>query len=177
MVSKHGQALRFHEEAVRTMGRASRGVQGIKLQKEDELAGIMIVRNEEKMMLLSEYGYGKRTDYDNFSPHGRATRGQIAYKISEKTGEIVGVSSLNDEDEIVCITSQGVAIKIKSSDVSVMGKSAFGVRIVNITPPDVVIGMARVIKEDEEEKPESNENDTAGEEPDSENEENVVEEE
>ena len=152
LVSKHGQALRFHEEAVRTMGRASRGVQGIKLQKEDELAGILIVHNDEKMMLLSEYGYGKRVKYDNFTPHGRATRGQIAYKVSEKTGEIIGVSSLYDEDEIVCITSQGVAIKIKSEEVSVMGKSAFGVRVVNITPPDVVIGVARVVKEDEEEQ-------------------------
>ncbi|WP_319475444.1 DNA topoisomerase (ATP-hydrolyzing) subunit A [Marispirochaeta aestuarii] len=152
MVSKHGMALRFHEEAVRAMGRASRGVQGIKLQKEDELAGVLCVHSEEKMMLLSEYGYGKRIDYDNFNPHGRATRGQIAYKISEKTGEVVGVSSLREEDEIVCITSQGNTIKIRSTDVSVMGKAAFGVRIVNITPPDVVIGMARVVKEDEEEK-------------------------
>jgi DNA gyrase subunit A len=152
MVSKHGMALRFREEAVRSMGRASRGVQGIKLQKEDELAGVLCVHPEEKMMLLSEYGYGKRIDYENFNPHGRATRGQIAYKVSEKTGEVIGVSSLKEEDEIVCITSQGNTIKIRSNEVSVMGKSAFGVRVVNIASPDVVIGMARVVKEDDEEK-------------------------
>ncbi len=156
MVSKHGMALRFHEEAVRAMGRASRGVQGIKLQKEDELAGVLCVQEGTRMMLLSEYGYGKRIEYDNFTPHGRATRGQITYKISEKTGEIVGVTPVMDGEEVVCITSQGNTLRIKSDDVSIMGKSAFGVRIVNITPPDVVIGMARIVKEDEEEPEETN---------------------
>lgn len=156
MVSKHGMALRFHEEAVRAMGRASRGVQGLKLQKEDELAGVLCVQEGTRMMLLSEYGYGKRIEYDNFTPHGRATRGQITYKISEKTGEIVGVTPVMDGEEVVCITSQGNTLRIKSDDVSIMGKSAFGVRIVNITPPDVVIGMARIVKEDEEEPQETN---------------------
>ena len=151
MVSKHGMALRFHEEAVRTMGRASRGVQGLKLQKEDELAGVLCIREGERMMLLSEYGYGKRIEYDHFTPHGRATRGQITYKISDKTGEVIGVSPVLEGEEIVCITSQGNTLKIQSDEVSVMGKSAFGVRIVNITPPDVVIGMARIVKEDEDE--------------------------
>jgi DNA gyrase subunit A len=151
MVSKHGMALRFHEEAVRQMGRASRGVQGLKLQKEDELAGVLCIREGERMMLLSEYGYGKRIEYDHFTPHGRATRGQITYRVSEKTGEVVGVSSVRDGEEIVCITSQGNTLKIESDEVSVMGKSAFGVRIVNITPPDVVIGMARIVKDDEDE--------------------------
>ncbi|MDT8285191.1 MAG: DNA gyrase C-terminal beta-propeller domain-containing protein, partial [Thermovirgaceae bacterium] len=151
IVSKHGMALRFHEEAVRQMGRASRGVQGLKLQKEDELAGVLCIREGERMMLLSEYGYGKRIEYDHFTPHGRATRGQITYRVSEKTGEVVGVSSVRDGEEIVCITSQGNTLKIESDEVSVMGKSAFGVRIVNITPPDVVIGMARIVKEDEDE--------------------------
>ena len=151
MVSKHGMALRFHEEAVRTMGRASRGVQGLKLRKEDELAGVLCIREGERMMLLSEYGYGKRIEYDHFTPHGRATRGQITYKISDKTGEVIGVSPVLEGEEIVCITSQGNTLKIQSDEVSVMGKSAFGVRIVNITPPDVVIGMARIVKEDEDE--------------------------
>ena len=91
LVTRKGNALRFTEESVRAMGRASHGVQGIKLSDKDELAGIAMVRQDNQMLLVSEFGYGKRTAYDNFSPHGRGTRGQICYKTTEKTGEVVGV--------------------------------------------------------------------------------------
>ncbi len=147
LVTRGGYALRFGEEQVRAMGRASRGVNGIRLGKGDELAAAVCVTNEEQMLVLSEYGYGKRIEYENFTPHGRGTRGQIAYKISEKTGELVGAISVTDKDELVCITSQGNAMKLKLETIPVMGKSARGVRVVNITPPDFAVGMARVVAE------------------------------
>jgi DNA gyrase subunit A len=99
------------------------------------------------MLLLSEYGYGKRIEYSNFSQHGRGTRGQITYKTSETTGELVGAISVTKKDELVCITSQGNAMKLKLSTIPVMGKTAKGVRVVNITPPDFAVGMARVVPE------------------------------
>jgi DNA gyrase subunit A len=148
-VTRKGYALRFTEEAVRAMGRASHGVQGIRLSDKDELAGVAMVRKGEQMLLLSEFGFGKRTEYDNFSPHGRGTRGQICYKASEKTGEIVGVLSVNPKDDLVCITSQGNALKLSLSGIATLGKTAMGVRVVNITKPDVVVGVARVLKEDQ----------------------------
>ena len=151
LVTKKGSALRFNESAVRTMGRATRGVTGIKLSGNDELAGILCVREEEMMMIISEYGYGKRTNYDQFTPHGRGTRGQIAYKVTEKTGEIIGVMEVKEEDEMVCITSQGNTLKLACGDISLMGKSALGVRVVNINKPDSVIGVARVIKDSDDE--------------------------
>ncbi len=148
LVTRKGNALRFKEESVRAMGRASRGVQGIRLSDKDELAGVAMVLEREQMLLVSEFGYGKRTEYDNFSPHGRGTRGQICYKTTEKTGEVIGVLSVSDKDDLVCITSQGNTLKLRLSEVATLGKTAMGVRIVNITKPDVVVGVARVVKDE-----------------------------
>ena len=149
LVTRKGNALRFNEEAVRAMGRASHGVQGIRLSDKDELAGLAMVQEGEQMLLVSEFGFGKRTEYDNFSPHGRGTRGQICYKATDKTGEVVGILSVSDKDDLVCITSQGNTLKLRLSEVATLGKTAMGVRIVNITKPDVVVGVARVVKEEE----------------------------
>ncbi len=150
LVTRKGNALRFNEEAVRATGRSSRGVLGIRLSDKDELSGMAMVKEGEQMLLVCEFGFGKRTEYDNFSPHGRGTRGQICYKASEKTGEVVGVLSVSTRDDLVCITSQGNALKLRLSDIAALGKTAVGVRIVNITKPDVVVGVARVVKEEEE---------------------------
>jgi DNA gyrase subunit A len=149
LVTRKGIALRFKEEAVRATGRASRGVQGIRLSAQDELAGVALVRKDEQMLLVSEFGFGKRTEYSNFSPHGRGTRGQICYKATEKTGEVVGVLSVSTSDDLVCITSQGNTLKLRLNEIATLGKTAMGVRIVNITKPDVVVGVARVVKEEE----------------------------
>jgi DNA gyrase subunit A len=149
LVTRKGWALRFHERSVRAMGRASHGVQGIRLSDKDELAGVAMVRAGEQMLLVSEFGFGKRIEYDNFNAHGRGTRGQIAYRVTDKTGEVVAALSVSMQDDVVCITSQGQTLKLRLSEVSVLGKTAMGVHIVNITRPDVVVGVARVVKEEE----------------------------
>jgi len=150
LVTRKGWALRFPEKAVRAMGRASRGVTGIKLSDKDELAGVAMVHPGEQLLVVSEFGYGKRTQYDNFSPHGRGTRGQVVYRASEKTGEVVTALSVSEKDDLVCITSQGNTLKLRLADIAVLGKTAMGVHIVNITRPDLVVGVARVMKEDED---------------------------
>ena len=154
LISRKGRALRTHEEQVRAMGRSTRGVTGMKLGNDDELTGLLRVdsteneKDREKMLVVSENGYGKRVEFSEFSSHGRATGGQKIYTVSEKTGEIVGcVSALNNE-EIMCITSQGKSIKLKVSSIRVMGRSAQGVRILNIDKPDFVIGVDRIVKEE-----------------------------
>jgi DNA gyrase subunit A len=152
LISKKGNALRFHENAIRPMGRASRGVQGIKLQKEDELAAALIIQHNCEIFLISEFGYGKRCAYDNFTPHGRATKGQTVYKVTEKTGELVTALSVQQEDELICISSQGNAVKLSAKQVPVIGRNAFGVRVVNITPPDYVVATGRVVAEEDEEE-------------------------
>ena len=167
LVTRKGNALKFNEGAVRAMGRASHGVRGIRLSGKDELAGVAMVREGEQMLLVSEFGYGKRIEYANFSPHGRGTGGQICYRATEKTGEVIGVLSVNDRDDLVCITSQGNALKLRLSEVATLGKTAMGVRIVNITKPDVVVGVARVVKDEQpaEGQPTNGDGASQGEEP------------
>jgi DNA gyrase subunit A len=154
LISRKGQALRTHEEHVRAMGRSSRGVTGMKLSDGDELAGMLRVdtgkgKKTEKMLIISEYGYGKRVDFSEFSSHGRGTGGQKIYTVSDKTGELVGCVNVFDDDDIMCITSQGKSIKMKVDDVRVMGRSAQGVRLLSIDKPDFVIGLDRIVKEDD----------------------------
>jgi DNA gyrase subunit A len=157
LISRRGQALRTHEDHIRAMGRSSRGVTGMRLSDGDELTGMLRVDNGkdrppekvEKMLILTEFGYGKRVDFSEFSSHGRGTGGQKIYTVNEKTGEIVGCVSLFDDDEIMCITSQGKSIKLKVDEIRVMGRAAQGVRILSIDKPDFVIGLDRVVKEEE----------------------------
>ena len=156
LISRRGQALRTHEDHVRAMGRSSRGISGMKLSKSDELTGLLRVdlgegcppEKVEKMLILSEYGYGKRVDFSEFSSHGRGTGGQKIYTVTEKTGEIIGCVSVLDDEDIMCITSQGKSIKLKVKEVRIMGRSAQGVRLLSIDKPDFVIGLDRIVKED-----------------------------
>ncbi|MFP4510044.1 MAG: DNA topoisomerase (ATP-hydrolyzing) subunit A [Spirochaetaceae bacterium] len=150
LVTKSGLALRFDEAQVRAMGRATRGVQGIKLQERDELAGAVCVNQEHDLVVLSEFGHGKRVRFDEFTPHGRGTRGQKVFTPAERTGEIVGVLSGTDEDDIMVITSQGSTVKLNLSTIPVYGRAATGVRIVHIERPDFVVGVDRAANEDEE---------------------------
>jgi DNA gyrase subunit A len=148
LISRKGQALRTGEDQVRVMGRSSRGVSGMKLGDDDELTGMLRVDDREKMLILSEYGFGKRVEFSEFSIHGRATGGQKIYTVTEKTGEIVGCVNVLDNEEIMCITSQGKSIKLKVADIRVMGRSAQGVKILSIDKPDFVTGVDRIVKED-----------------------------
>jgi DNA gyrase subunit A len=154
LISRKGQALRTHEKHVRAMGRSSRGVTGMKLADNDELSGLLRVdmttdeNAREKMLILSENGYGKRVEFSEFSSHGRGTGGQKIYTVSDKTGEIVGCVSVLDDEEIMCITSQGKSIKLKVSSIRIMGRSAQGVRILSIEKPDFVVGLDRIVREE-----------------------------
>lgn len=151
LITRKGQALRIKEEQVRVMGRASRGVRGINLSHDDELAAMLRVNPEESMLLVTANGFGKRVDYDNFSPHGRGTRGQMIYIPDDESNEVIGAVSIGDLDEVMVITSQGKTIKIEADTIRVLGKGARGVKVVNIDPPDLVIGLDKIVKETEDE--------------------------
>jgi DNA gyrase subunit A len=151
LITRKGQALRMTEEDVRAMGRASRGVCGIRLEEDDELTAMLRVSSEQKMLVLTEYGYGKRVEFDNFNAHGRATRGQMIYVPEDRTGEIVGAITVLDSDDVVVITSQGKTLKVAADSVSIQGKSAKGVRVLNIERPDFVIGLDKVAREEDAE--------------------------
>ncbi len=148
LITRKGQALRIHEEQVREMGRASRGVRGIMLAEDDELTAMLRVNDEETMLLVTANGYGKRVAYDNFNPHGRGTRGQMIYVPDDVSSEVIGAISVSSDDEIMVITSMGKTIKIEAESVRILGKNARGVRVVNIDPPDYVIGLDKIVREE-----------------------------
>ncbi len=143
LLTANGLALRFTEDSVRPTGRTSRGVTGIRIGASDQLIGALTVTKDEEMIIISEKGYGKRIAYDNFKPHGRATRGQTCYKVSAKTGPLSSALSVTKEDDLICITSQGNAIKLKLKSVPELGKTAVGVHMVDVGDEDRVVGIAR----------------------------------
>ena len=149
-VTRHGQALRVNEKEIRVQGRASRGVIGIRLSEGDELTGALRI-SEGKLLVMSENGYGKRVAFSEFSPHGRGTGGQRVYTVTEKTGEVVGLLAVHDDDEIVCITAQGKTIRVPVASISVMGRAAQGVKILDIEAPDQLSGLDLVAQENQEE--------------------------
>ncbi len=149
LASRKGQTLRITEEEVRPMGRASRGVTGIKISGDDELAAALTVEENKTALFITANGQGKRVEYDEFMKHGRATGGQRGYTITEKTGEVVGVVSVSETDDIMCITSQGKTIRTPAKDVSKQGRTAMGVGVFVIQAPDMVIGIDTIAQEEE----------------------------
>ncbi|MBQ3922932.1 MAG: DNA topoisomerase (ATP-hydrolyzing) subunit A [Spirochaetales bacterium] len=141
--SRQGKALRMKEESVRVMGRAARGVAGIKLTDNDEVCGMCVVNNDTLMLLVTENGYGKRLDCDLFAPHGRGTGGQRYYKYNEAKGEVVAVKQVAQTDDIMAITSSGKIIKIHAATISQQGRSASGIKLVKIVKPDFVVAVAQ----------------------------------
>lgn len=152
LITRQGRALRMSEKDIRPLGRASRGVIGLRLTNQDELAGALLVVDNKSMLVMSECGYGKRVHFSEFMPHGRGTGGQKIYTTDEKTGELVGLLTVCDTEEVVCITSQGKTIRVKVDTISTMGRAAQGVRILNINKPDVLIGIDTVANEDDADK-------------------------
>jgi len=146
LATRRGKALRIKEESVRVMGRAARGITGIKLESGDELCGLCIVDKDSMMLLITEYGYGKRIDPELFTVHGRGTGGQRYYKFNEERGEVVTVKQVMESDDIVAITSKGQLIKIDTKQISEQGRNTSGVRLVKITKPDFVVSIARAPK-------------------------------
>ena len=163
LVTRRGLALHFKEEDVRVMGRTASGVRGIRLTKGDEVVAVLSFKDNEQLFLISEFGFAKRTDLENSTSHSRGTKGIIYYKAGEKTGELVGALCVSEKDELVCITSQGMTLKLKVDQIPVLGRSASklkvdqipvlgrsasGVRAVRVKEPDCLVGVARVVNED-----------------------------
>ncbi|MDR2518609.1 MAG: DNA topoisomerase (ATP-hydrolyzing) subunit A [Spirochaetaceae bacterium] len=149
LISRRGQALRTSEEQVRSTGRLSRGIWGMRLEEEDALLGLLRVDKEATMLLLSKHGYGKRVAFNDFAAHNRGTKGQVIYQGTEKIGELAGCVGVLENEDIMCITSHGKSIKLKVNAIRVMGKAAMGVRVVSLDQPDTVIGVDRIVQEDQ----------------------------
>ncbi|HIA92370.1 TPA: DNA gyrase subunit A [Candidatus Saccharibacteria bacterium] len=156
ITTKDGQAIRFNEKDVRPMGRTARGVRGIKLRKDDKVISMDIVQEEANIFMISENGYGKRTKVDHFTRHRRGGVGIKAAVLNSKTGKLVSVKSLrqagakNKADEVIIISKNGQTIRLGISDISELGRTTQGVRIMKLNNDDKVASTALVRIEDEE---------------------------
>lgn len=150
LVTKQGKALRISGNTVRPQGRTAGGVKGINISDSDELAGAVRVVDKQSILLITANGFGKRIDFAEFAEHGRGTGGQKIYTVTERTGEVIGVITVFDDDEVVCITGQGKTLRLKVDSVGIMGRAAQGVRVLNIDAPDFLVGLDVVAREDSE---------------------------
>ena len=144
LVTKFGQCIRFHETDVRSTGRTSMGVIGMNLSDEDEVVGMQLNTQGEYLLIASEKGLGKLTKMEEFSPQNRGGKGVKCYKITEKTGNIIGVKAVNMDNEIMMITTEGIIIRMKVDGISVLGRVTSGVKLMNLSDDVTVASIAKV---------------------------------
>ena len=162
IATKGGKCIRFPEEKVRAVGRSSIGVRGIDLSDGDEVIGMIVVNDiqNETVLVVSEKGYGKRTAVEDYRITNRGGKGVITLNITEKTGNLIAIQSVTDEDGLMIINKSGVAIRMGMDDLRVMGRNTQGVRMINLKNNDEIAAVAKVMmdKEVEEETEETVEN-------------------
>ncbi len=159
LVTKYGQCIRFNEKDVRPTGRTSMGVRGMNLSDRDEIIGMQLEIQGRELLIASEKGMGKRTDISEFTCQNRGGKGVKCYKITEKTGNVVGVKAVNEDDEIMIINTEGIIIRMKCDGISVLGRITSGVKLINLKEGDTVASIAKVRKGDEEENENPDESD------------------
>ena len=150
LVTKNGMCIRFHEDNVRPTGRSSMGVIGMNLMDGDEVVGMQLNSQGACLLLVSEFGMGKRTDINEFTLQRRGGKGVKCYKITEKTGHVVGVKAVNDDNEIMIITTEGIIIRIEVESISELGRITSGVKLINIdVEKDVRVASIAKVRESE----------------------------
>ncbi len=154
LANRNGRAVRFNEEAVRAMGRVSTGVRGMRLDDgDDEVVGMVVVNKpeEETIMVVSENGYGKRSEVEDYRITNRGGKGVKTLNITEKTGRLVAIKVVTDENDLMIINKSGVLIRLKVSDCRVMGRATQGVRLINLTKKnDVIASVCKVMSSEVE---------------------------
>ena len=153
IITKKGKCISFSEDDVRVMGRAAGGVRAILLDKDDEVVSMELARKGEELLVVTEKGYGKRTPVKDYKVQARGGKGLLTYDKSkfDKTGYLVGAMTVQDDDEVFLINSDGIIIRIEASDVSRLGRTTQGVRIMKVEEETEIVAMAKSIREEDEE--------------------------
>ena len=144
LFSSSGKVIRFKESNVRAMGRAARGVRGIKLKPGEEMISLIIPADNGQILIASENGYGKRTRLDEFSVIGRGGQGMIAMKTGGRNGAVVGAVQVYGDDEMILISDQGILVRTRTEEVSMQGRNTQGVRLINLSEGEHLVGLERV---------------------------------
>jgi DNA gyrase subunit A len=144
IVTENGYSMRFNETDVRPMGRTATGVKAITLRETDRAVSMNVIAEGEDILIVSENGFGKRTSEEEYSAHRRGGKGMITYKVTEKTGKIVGARIVKDGDEIMLINTSGVAIRLNAANISVTGRNTMGVTLMKTTEEEKVVAIAKI---------------------------------
>ncbi len=148
--TRNGLAIKFNEEQVSSHGRTSRGVRGILLEKDDVVVGLGVITPRDHVLVVTANGHGKRTPVKNYRLQNRGGHGVINIKTSPKTGPVVALKVVKEDEELLLISKEGIIIRMKTSEISVMGRSTRGVLIMRLDKGDLVVGVARISSEEEE---------------------------
>lgn len=150
MVTKKGMSIKFNEKDVRSVGRVSQGVIGMKLNEDDCIVGMEVIQSDKDYLLaITEHGFGKRTELEEYRHQTRAGKGVLTYKVTEKTGELVGIKIVKDNDDVMLITDAGVIIRLNVNDISILGRSTQGVTLMRTNDGGKVVSIEKVVNEDE----------------------------
>jgi DNA gyrase subunit A len=142
-----GLAVSFHESKVRNMGRTARGVRGIRVAENDFVVGMDLLKDDSEVLVITENGYGKRTAASEYAIRGRGGNGVKTANITEKIGKLVGLTTVNGEEDIMLITINGILIRMDVNDISTTGRSTQGVRLIRLSEDETVATVARVKKD------------------------------
>jgi DNA gyrase subunit A len=152
LATRHGLSIRFHEQDVRDMGRDTTGVKGIELSDGDEVVGMVVIKREANVLVVTSRGMGKCSPIDEYRVQKRGGKGIITLARTEKTGDAVTIKEVLPGDELMLITKHGVVIRMPVKGIRVSGRNTQGVRLVNLDNGDLVIDVARVVPEDDREE-------------------------
>jgi DNA gyrase subunit A len=149
--TRDGMAIRFPEDDVRSMGRTAYGVRGITLREGDEVVGMDVLSPGGTILSVTEQGYGKRTELEEYRVQSRGGVGIINIQTSERNGHVIGIAQVTDDDELLLITQQGKILRMASKDIRTIGRATQGVKLIDIEGDDRVVSIARLAEKDEEE--------------------------
>ncbi|MFQ5632731.1 MAG: DNA gyrase C-terminal beta-propeller domain-containing protein, partial [bacterium] len=148
LATQNGKAIRFSETEVREMGRTAAGVRGIRVSNNDAAIGMVVLKREGSILVVTEKGYGKRTVVDDYSLQHRGGSGVITIKTNEKTGKLMAIKEVVDEDDFMIITQKGIIIRQNVASISIIGRNTQGVRLIRLDDGDTIADVTRVFAAD-----------------------------
>ena len=153
MIATHrGLSIKFGEKDVRTMGRVAQGVIGIRLSQDDYVVGMETVFEEDTLLAVTENGFGKRTYVEEYTKQRRGGKGILTYKVTDKTGKIIGTKIVSEDDDILLISTSGIVIRMSAAEISILGRATQGVTLMRTGEDNKVVSLAKIMPENEEDE-------------------------
>lgn len=151
LFTREGNAIRFNEDNVRAMGRTARGVRGVRLENEqDAVIALIVTHSNGTILTVTANGYGKRTPVDDYTVKGRSGKGVITIKTSERNGKVISAVQVEEDDDVMLISSKGTLVRTRVSEISVVGRNTQGVNLIRLNEGEQLVGIARVVELDSE---------------------------